>query len=62
MGIQWGSVYRGWLYQGSYRLDEGNLQRMYDYPARSVRDLFLHVLGKRLKLAAICRFPIDFDF
>lgn len=36
-----------WISKPDIWLDEGNLQRMYDYPAGSVWDFFLHVLGKR---------------
>lgn len=36
-----------WVSKPEIWLDEGNLQRIYDYPAGSVLDFFLHVLGKR---------------
>jgi type I site-specific restriction endonuclease len=36
-----------WVTKPAIWLDEGNLQRIYDYPAGSVFDFFLHVLGKR---------------
>jgi len=36
-----------WVTKPEIWLDEGNLQRIYDYPAGSVWDFFLHVLGKR---------------
>jgi type I site-specific restriction endonuclease len=36
-----------WVSKPEIWLDEGNLQRMYDFPAGSVWDFFLHVLGKR---------------
>jgi type I site-specific restriction endonuclease len=36
-----------WVSKPEIWLDEGNLQRIYDYPAGSVWDFFLHVLGKR---------------
>jgi type I site-specific restriction endonuclease len=36
-----------WVTKPEIWLDEGNLQRIYDYPAGSVLDFFLHVLGKR---------------
>jgi len=36
-----------WASKPEIWLDEGNLQRIYDYPAGSVWDFFLHVLGKR---------------
>ena len=43
-----------WVSKPKIWLDEGNLQRMYDYPAGSVWDFFLHVLGKR-------RIPTPFE-
>jgi type I site-specific restriction endonuclease len=36
-----------WVSKPEIWLDEGNLQRIYDYSAGSVWDFFLHVLGKR---------------
>jgi type I site-specific restriction endonuclease len=36
-----------WVTKPEIWLDEGNLQRIYDFPAGSVWDFFLHVLGKR---------------
>jgi hypothetical protein len=36
-----------WVSKPEIWLDEGNLQRIYDFPAGSVMDFFLHVLGKR---------------
>lgn len=36
-----------WVAKPEIWLDEGSLQRIYDYPAGSVWDFFLHVLGKR---------------
>ncbi|MBT3193742.1 MAG: hypothetical protein HN341_14440, partial [Verrucomicrobia bacterium] len=36
-----------WVSKPKIWLDEGSLQRIYDYPAGSVWDFFLHVLGKR---------------
>ena len=38
---------RVWLNQPELYLDEGNLQRMYDFPAGSVWDFFVNVLGVR---------------
>jgi hypothetical protein len=43
-----------WVSKPEIWLDEGNLQRIYDYPAGSVWDFFLHVLGKR-------RIPTPFE-
>jgi hypothetical protein len=43
-----------WISKPNIWLDEGNLQRMYDYPAGSVWDFFLHVLGKQ-------RIPTPFE-
>lgn len=43
-----------WVTKPEIWLDEGNLQRIYDYPAGSVWDFFLHVLGKR-------RIPTPFE-
>jgi len=36
-----------WVSKPKIWLDEGQLQRIYDFPAGSVWDFFLHVLGKR---------------
>jgi len=36
-----------WMHKPKIWLDEGNLQRIYHYPAGSVWDFFLHALGKR---------------
>lgn len=36
-----------WVAQPDILLDEGHLQRIYKYPAGSVMDFFLHVLGVR---------------
>jgi type I site-specific restriction endonuclease len=36
-----------WVSKPKIWLDEGTLQRMYDYPAGSVWDFFLHVLGRK---------------
>ena len=36
-----------WVKNPEIYLDEGSLQRIFDYPAGSVWDFFLHVLGKR---------------
>jgi len=36
-----------WIGKPKIWLDEGHLQRIYDYPAGSIWDFFLHVLGKR---------------
>jgi len=36
-----------WAARPKIWLDEGQLQRIYDYPAGSMWDFFLHVLGKR---------------
>ena len=43
-----------WVSKPEIWLDEGNLQRIYDYSAGSVWDFFLHVLGKR-------RIPTPFE-
>jgi type I restriction enzyme R subunit len=37
-----------WVSKPKIWLDEGTLQRMYDYPAGSVLDFFLHVLGRKM--------------
>ena len=47
-------VVEDWVSQPEIWLDEGNLQRIYDYSAGSVWDFFLHVLGKR-------RIPTPFE-
>lgn len=36
-----------WVTKPKIWLDEGTLQRMYDYPAGSILDFFLHVLGRK---------------
>jgi len=36
-----------WAGKPKIWLDEGQLQRIYNYPAGSIWDFFLHVLGKR---------------
>lgn len=36
-----------WLRKPNTFLDEGNLQKMYDYPGGSVWEFFLHALGKK---------------
>jgi len=36
-----------WVKKPNIWLDEGQLQRIYEYPAGSVWDFFMHVLGKR---------------
>lgn len=43
-----------WVSKPEIWLDEGNLQRIYDYPAGSVWDFFLHAIGKR-------RIPTPFE-
>jgi len=36
-----------WVTKPDIWLDEGSLQKMYEYPAGSIWDFFLHVLGKK---------------
>ena len=50
-----------WVSKPKIWLDEGNLQRMYDYPAGSVWDFFLHVLGKRRIPGPIERIEAGYD-
>lgn len=50
-----------WVSKPEIWLDEGNLQRMYDFPAGSVWDFFLHALGKRRIPAPIERVQTGYD-
>jgi hypothetical protein len=50
-----------WVSKPKIWLDEGNLQRMYDYPAGSVWDFFLHVLGKRRIPGPLERIEAGYD-
>jgi type I restriction enzyme R subunit len=50
-----------WVSKPEIWLDEGNLQRMYDYPAGSVLDFFLHVLGKRRIPTPLQRIQVGYE-
>lgn len=50
-----------WVSRPKIWLDEGSLQRMYDYPAGSVWDFFLHVLGKRRIPGPLERIETGYD-
>ncbi len=51
----------GWVSQPEIWLDEGNLQRIYDYSAGSVWDFFLHALGKRRIPTPVERVQAGYD-
>jgi len=50
-----------WVKKPNIYLDEGLLQKIFDYPAGSIWDFFLHVLGKRKIPTPVERIQMGFD-
>lgn len=50
-----------WAGKPDIYLDEGLLQKIFDYPAGSIWDFFLHVLGKRKIPTPVERIQMGFD-
>jgi len=50
-----------WVTKPKIWLDEGSLQRMYEYPAGSIWDFFLHVLGKKPIPTPLDRIQAGYD-
>jgi type I site-specific restriction endonuclease len=50
-----------WVSKPEIWLDEGNLQRIFDYPAGSVWDFFLHVLDKRRIPTPLERIQVGYE-
>jgi hypothetical protein len=50
-----------WVTKPKIWLDEGSLQRIFEYPAGSVWDFFLHVLGKKPIPTPLERIQVGYD-